>query len=106
MASSCYGARTSGDASMLRLRLVTSQGSPYPSRSPRAHPSGTVDVTAVLGLVGPALHAASALHAAAVAAAVQKSALLLIEQRCSHSEGLSKQRLLHWQSSGKSERHP
>ena len=23
----------------LRLRLVTSQGSPYPSRSPRAHPS-------------------------------------------------------------------
>ena len=24
----------------LRLRLVTSQGSPYPSRSPRAHPSG------------------------------------------------------------------
>ena len=23
-----------------RLRLVTSQGSPYPSRSPRAHPSG------------------------------------------------------------------
>ena len=25
---------------MLRLRLVTSQGSPYPSRSPRAHPSG------------------------------------------------------------------
>ena len=22
------------------LRLVTSQGSPYPSRSPRAHPSG------------------------------------------------------------------
>ena len=25
---------------LLRLRLVTSQGSPYPSRSPRAHPSG------------------------------------------------------------------
>ena len=24
----------------LRLRLVTSQGPPYPSRSPRAHPSG------------------------------------------------------------------
>jgi hypothetical protein len=24
----------------VRLRLVTSQGSPYPSRSPRAHPSG------------------------------------------------------------------
>ena len=24
----------------LRLRLITSQGSPYPSRSPRAHPSG------------------------------------------------------------------
>ena len=24
----------------LRLRLVTSQGSPYPSRAPRAHPSG------------------------------------------------------------------
>ena len=24
----------------MRLRLVTSQGSPYPSRSPRAHPSG------------------------------------------------------------------
>ena len=24
----------------LRLRLVPSQGSPYPSRSPRAHPSG------------------------------------------------------------------
>ena len=23
-----------------RLRLVTSQGPPYPSRSPRAHPSG------------------------------------------------------------------
>ena len=29
----------------LRLRLVTSQGSPYPSRSPRAHPSGwTMDM--------------------------------------------------------------
>ena len=27
-------------ARALRLRLVTSQGSPYPSRSPRAHPSG------------------------------------------------------------------
>ena len=25
---------------LLRLRLVTSQGPPYPSRSPRAHPSG------------------------------------------------------------------
>jgi len=24
----------------IRLRLVTSQGPPYPSRSPRAHPSG------------------------------------------------------------------
>ena len=24
----------------LRLRLVTSRGPPYPSRSPRAHPSG------------------------------------------------------------------
>ena len=28
------------EAERLRLRLVTSQGSPYPSRSPRAHPSG------------------------------------------------------------------
>ena len=27
-------------AEMLRLRLVTSRGPPYPSRSPRAHPSG------------------------------------------------------------------
>ena len=57
----CYGARTSGRSPcpglggrhrasptrraraasfILRLRLVTSQGSPYPSRSPRAHPSG------------------------------------------------------------------
>jgi hypothetical protein len=27
-------------AQTLRLRLVTSQGSPYLSRSPRAHPSG------------------------------------------------------------------
>merc|ERR1712138_225736 len=34
----------------LRLRLVTSQGSPYPSRSPRAHPSG---------FVASVLHAAS-----------------------------------------------
>ena len=33
----CYGARTSGMRldETLRLRLVTSQGSPYPSRSPR-----------------------------------------------------------------------
>ena len=57
----CHGARTSGRSPcpglggrhrasptrraraasfILRLRLVTSQGSPYPSRSPRAHPSG------------------------------------------------------------------
>ena len=27
------------DGFLLRLRLVTSQGSPYPSRSPWAHPS-------------------------------------------------------------------
>ena len=30
-----------------RLRLVTSQGSPYPSRSPRAHPSGWTRTTLV-----------------------------------------------------------
>ena len=30
----------SGTSEEIRLRLVTSRGSPYPSRSPRAHPSG------------------------------------------------------------------
>ena len=38
----------------LRLRLVTSQGSPYPSRSPRAHPSGWTRT-----LIASVLHAAS-----------------------------------------------
>ena len=38
---------------IVRLRLVTSQGPPYPTRSPRAHPSiREVDVT-VLGLATP-----------------------------------------------------
>ena len=31
----------------LRLRLVTSQGSPYPSRSPRAYPSGWTRIPSV-----------------------------------------------------------
>ena len=33
----------------LRLRLVTSQGPPYPSRSPRAHPSGMLVCHQTLG---------------------------------------------------------
>jgi hypothetical protein len=38
----------------VRLRLVTSQGPPYPSRSPRAHPSGwtrTQGLSRICGLV-------------------------------------------------------
>ena len=35
-----------------RLRLVTSQGPPYPSRSPRAHPSGWTMLVSYRPLAG------------------------------------------------------
>ena len=45
------------DGFLLRLRLVTSQGSPYPSRSPRAHPSGWTRTQGLsrMGLARPPL---------------------------------------------------
>ena len=49
----------------MRLRLVTSQGSPYPSRSPRAHPSGRTRTQGLSHMDSPAPRRfASILHAA------------------------------------------